>query len=782
MIILGRRFFNWVLVAACSLYAACLAASLYNLAVLFMIFSIAGSGLAATVLFVCYFAYSPENSGRIAVMLYMLGCAFWLAGDVAWLVIHLTGGYPAESGICKALYLYTNLFIFAGSMLFLFQQFKKWSLLQLLLDTVAVFFLGFITIWFTILHSADDWLRYITMDGLSSVASMLADFLLLVGVFIWFFSRRQKKNKISIFNVGALWLLAFGIVDLYYYGVYYQGAYIPNSFIDSVYVAVLLGLAMSVLCNVTAHRIDEERTPFTKGGTGIRWYILLVFPAVTLLMKGFSLNEMLMYMLVIVLYLTASRQVNFSMRSVDLLRREKELNNMLEQKLSEQLTELTVLANQDTVTSLYNRRYFLSTLEQTLQELEQCEAAALILIDLDRFKNINDNFGHDVGDNVLIEISKRLVQWDRFGSVVARLGGDEFAILTWSSTRKREDLEVACRQIVEVCSKPICLDGRTLYVTISIGVAVYPLDAQDAISLLKNADISMYRAKDMGYNQVVFYDSLFNDTLAKKHKIELLLRQANMDTDFKLYYQPQFSIPERKLLGAEALIRWEAPGEGFIPPTEFIPVAEEIDYIHKIGIWMKGNAIRQITEWNRQHSLDLRVGINLSPKELVREDFAASFKNVIAKHHANPAWIDAEITENVMLDSEKVMHVFELFNNLGVTVSIDDFGSGYSSWGYLTRFPFDRIKIDRALVENLSYGNANSIQVVKAIISMAKAVGKKTIAEGVEKYEQLDILTSLHCDQVQGYLLGRPVPADVFENQFIRKDTQTAMFPQDTRR
>lgn len=781
MIVQGRQFYKWVVAAACSLYAAYFVVSLYSIAVPTMILSMAGSGMATAILLYCFLGYSPSNHGRIVVALYMLGCAFWLAGDTAWFTTAMAGGEPQISWLCKLLYLYTNLFIFAGSLVFLLQQFKKWSLLQLLLDIVVMFILGFLLIWFVFLQKSSDWIQYLNMDGPVSIVCMVMDYLLILGAFIFFFSRRQRSRKPSVFSVGAVGLLSFALVDLYYYVLYYRGTYIQDSITDTMYTAALLGFALSVLWNVTTRRTEEEREALATGGSGIRWYVLLLFPAATFLAAGFSLDALLLFVLVIVLYIAASRQVHFSMRSADLLRREKELNNLLEQKVNEQFRELTILANQDTVTSLYNRRYFLNTLEQTLTELEQCETAALVLIDLDRFKNINDNFGHDVGDNVLIELSRRLVKWNKHGSVIARLGGDEFAILAWSSTNKREDLEKACREVVDVCSKPIRLSGRTLYVTISIGVAIYPLDAQDAISLLKNADISMYRAKDTGYNQIVFYDSLFDDTLAKKHKIELLLRQANMDRDFALYFQPQFSIPDRRLLGAEALLRWEAPGEGFIPPGEFIPVAEEIDYIHKISKWVKDQAICQIAGWNRQYGLNIQVGINLSPKELIREDFSSAFKSVIAKYHADPTWIDAEITENVMLDSERVMHVFELFNNLGITISIDDFGSGYSSWGYLTRFPFDRIKIDRALVENLSYGNANSIQVVKAIISMAKAVGKKTIAEGVEKYEQLDILTSLHCDQVQGYLLGRPVPANVFEERFIRKDAPQSMLTQDTR-
>ncbi len=278
----------------------------------------------------------------------------------------------------------------------------------------------------------------------------------------------------------------------------------------------------------------------------------------------------------------------------------------------------------------------------------------------------------------------------------------------------------------------------------------------------------MYRAKSQGYNKYQFYDPFFNRQLDKNNEIERLLRKAQIDKDFDLFYQPQFSLPDKKLIGAEALIRWKSTEHGYILPSEFIPIAEEIDYISEIGKWVMTEAIRQGGKWNREHGLQLEIGFNISVKQLGEESFAATLESLASAEGFNADWIDAEITESFMIsDKHKVRTVFEMFNRLGISVSIDDFGSGYSSYGYLNELPFDRIKIDKSIIDKISPDNYSANQVLKAIINMAKAVGVKTIAEGVETKKQLDILMELGCDQVQGFLFGRPVPPDIFERRFI---------------
>jgi EAL domain-containing protein (putative c-di-GMP-specific phosphodiesterase class I) len=280
----------------------------------------------------------------------------------------------------------------------------------------------------------------------------------------------------------------------------------------------------------------------------------------------------------------------------------------------------------------------------------------------------------------------------------------------------------------------------------------------------------MYHAKLQGYNKYQFYNPSIDKDFKKLAKVESLLRQVDVEKDFKLFYQPQFSLPDLKLIGAEALIRWESPELGFIPPNVFIPIAEEIDYILKIGTWVMEETINQIKKWNSHYPLQMKIGFNLSSKQFKDKGFVSLLETLITSANLDPDCVDVEITESMMIDDEAyVNNIFASLKKLGVSISIDDFGSGYSALNYLNKYPFDRIKLDKSLIDDLSKEKTNSINIVQAAINMAHASGIQTIAEGVETKEQLDILIDLGCDQVQGFLLGRPVPPNIFEEKFLIK-------------
>jgi EAL domain-containing protein (putative c-di-GMP-specific phosphodiesterase class I) len=306
--------------------------------------------------------------------------------------------------------------------------------------------------------------------------------------------------------------------------------------------------------------------------------------------------------------------------------------------------------------------------------------------------------------------------------------------------------------------------------TISLGVALGTDGESDGKALMRNADIAMYRAKSQGYNKYLFYDPLMSDDFKKSVEIEFLLKQTNAETDFELFYQPQYALPGVELVGAEALIRWKNPEHGYIPPNVFIPIAEQIDYIQRIGKWVMRQAMRQAVKWNSQYKTPIKVAFNVSPKQLNSTGFIGLIKDSIAESGVNPGWIDAEITESVMMRTEDCIgDIFSALKKLGITVSIDDFGSGYSALGNLNKYQFERIKIDKSLIDNISANSISGSNVVRAAIDMAHAWGIQAIAEGVEKQEQLDVLIQLGCDQAQGYLLGRPVPADIFELRYIKQ-------------
>jgi EAL domain-containing protein (putative c-di-GMP-specific phosphodiesterase class I) len=342
----------------------------------------------------------------------------------------------------------------------------------------------------------------------------------------------------------------------------------------------------------------------------------------------------------------------------------------------------------------------------------------------------------------------------------------------------QKEIDNFCSQIVDFCSKPVSIDGNVLDITVSIGVALLSPEVNETNALMKSADIAMYQAKARGYNRYQFFDQLLSQDVINSNKVEMLLKQADIEKDFELYYQPQFSLPGKKLLGAEALLRWKHAQYGYIPPNVFIPVAEKIDFIAKIGKWVLMQAIRQAMAWNHHQSIPIKVGINISPRQLNEDAFIDVLKTLIMNSDVDTAWLDAEITESTMIEeTNKVYAVFDALKSLGISISIDDFGSGYSALSYLNKYPFDRIKIDKSLIDNISSYNISGVHIVKSIITMAKSIGIKTIADGVETEDQLDVLMELGCDQVQGYLLGRPVPAQEFENKFMNL-TEASTAPQ----
>jgi EAL domain-containing protein (putative c-di-GMP-specific phosphodiesterase class I) len=330
-----------------------------------------------------------------------------------------------------------------------------------------------------------------------------------------------------------------------------------------------------------------------------------------------------------------------------------------------------------------------------------------------------------------------------------------------------KEMEQIANKIINKCSETIEVDQYLFHVTISIGISIYPFDAMDSNSLMRNADIAMYQAKSLGKRRCVSFDTKFTDRLTRKSKIEFQLKNLILDNEFELYYQPQFSIPDKKLIGAEALLRWNSKQLGWISPTEFIPIAEEINLINPIGEWVMEKAIKQIGLWNNTFNSNLKVGINVSPKQLDCISFIPNLKGFLENNGVPSKYIDIEITESFAIEGEdKIKQIDSLFRGVGVSISIDDFGTGYSSLSYLKFFPFDRIKIAKPLIDSIATDDYD-LQIVKAVVMLAKSIGMKTIAEGVELQEQFDILNELGCDEIQGFLLGKPMPSNQFEELYL---------------
>ena len=424
--------------------------------------------------------------------------------------------------------------------------------------------------------------------------------------------------------------------------------------------------------------------------------------------------------------------------------------------------EMRHQATHDALTGLPNRNMLHEHLQRALLVARQKGAlTAVAFVDLDQFKFINDSLGHQVGDELLKTVAQRLQACLREADMVARQGGDEFVLVLQNQTEGEAGIAEVMQRILAAVARPWQAGEREFQVTASIGVSRYPADGKDVESLLKHADSAMYRAKEQGRNNFQFFAPWMDSQVSNRLEMLINLRRALDQDEFKLYYQPKLSLQDGRLVGAEALIRWESPQQGMVPPDRFIPFAEEAGLIVPIGEWVLRTACRQNKAWQQAGLPPIPVAVNLSPRQLNQSlpDFVAG---VLAQSGLAASWLELEITENVVMkDAEKSVATLHALKRLGLQISVDDFGTGYSSLSYLRRFPVDALKIDKSFVRDI-VRDADSAAIVKAIISLGHILNLRVIAEGVEDEEQHAFLKENACDEVQGYYFGKPMEVAVF--------------------
>ena len=408
----------------------------------------------------------------------------------------------------------------------------------------------------------------------------------------------------------------------------------------------------------------------------------------------------------------------------------------------------------DDLTGLPNRKLFVEQLNRILPRLREGQQSMVVYADLDNFKVVNDTLGHPSGDALLRGVATNLnVQLPE--ALIARLGGDEFAILFEEVPEGESLASIADR--IQICfAQTIELEGQQVECSASIGIAVAPEDGLDGTTLMKNADLALYRAKSQGKANYHFFEPSLDEQAQERRQTELDLRKTLKNGGFELHYQPLYSLTKESLTGFEALIRWNHPERGRVSPLDFIPLAEETGLILPIGEWVIREACRQAAEWPD----DVSVAVNISPKQFAYPGLASTILQALASSGLDPSRLELEITESIFIaDVEKTLSTLHSLRNLGVRIALDDFGTGYSSLSYLRSFPFDKVKIDRSFVEDLGRGG-NAHAVVRAITTLADALGMDTLAEGVEVNEQLDVLRREGCKNIQGYLFSKPVPVE----------------------
>jgi len=434
------------------------------------------------------------------------------------------------------------------------------------------------------------------------------------------------------------------------------------------------------------------------------------------------------------------------------------IEDITEKKSSQE--RIYYLANYDELTGLPNRNLFNENLALSIEKSDRYNTEiALLFIDLDNFKMVNDSLGHELGDLYLNKISKILSDTIRRSDFLARIGGDEFVIII-NKFENPYEIEKIASKILEIVTKPVYLLEHEIISTCSIGISLFPDDGNNCSILFKNADTAMYSAKNKGGNFYNFFDSSMNDKIYNRLTMEQMIREALKEDEFSLNYQPQYTADGNKILGLEALIRWNHPEKGFISPFHFITIAEESNLILKIGEWVLNQVCKQISLWKKDQIPTLPVAINFSARQLHDKNIISSLKALMQKYNIEANEIECEITESTLMENlESSIEVVNKLHEMNIKIAIDDFGTGYSSLNYLKRFPLSKLKIDKSFIDDVEH-NQDDEAIARAIISLGHSLNLKIVAEGVENSNQRDFLVKHNCDVIQGYLYSKPLPSE----------------------
>ncbi|MCG6937719.1 MAG: EAL domain-containing protein [Gammaproteobacteria bacterium] len=442
--------------------------------------------------------------------------------------------------------------------------------------------------------------------------------------------------------------------------------------------------------------------------------------------------------------------------------------DVTERKIAEET--INFQAYHDLLTKLPNRALLRDRLQLAINQAKrEEESLAVMFLDLDRFKNINDTLGHMIGDELLQQVSNRLQDCIRAGDTLARFGGDEFTLMLPKLHNSRSDASKLAEKITDALKKPFYIDSHELYVSTSIGIALYPQDGTNIDSLIKHADVAMYHVKGQGKNGYQFYSNEMNVPYIKKLSMDTGIHRALENNEFSLVYQPQINLRSGEIVGVEALVRWDHPEHGSISPAEFVPFAEESGLVVDIGHWVITTACADLSRWRLAGLPEIKLAVNISARQLMEDKFVKFLINILKNYNIPGHCLELEITENtIMEDMDSIVRKLKELSNHNISIAIDDFGTGYSSLSYLHKLPIQTLKIDRTfLKENRINKGDNTI--INTIVVMAKGLKLNVIAEGVETQAQLDYLCGIDCREAQGFLFGKPLPADVISQLLVQE-------------
>ncbi len=707
-------------------------------------------------------------------LLFAMGTCFLFISQLFSMYHQFQFGRIPVNSVEDIIRLIGYLFFFSG-LLYQMKVLKNTlPMLRFLLNIMIVITAVFSVSWYFIVNPILVGNGDVTQIGffISSIYHVLNISLLFATVCLIFITQRNQ-NKVDLYLIAVGFLIQVVGDFIHINHVKHVGNWIVLLWPMSI-LLMGLGSIYSAEFQWNQNKEDEEldykkyHLSFVSAGILFVFTFFNQLNETNILQKGLHITVLLLLLQQVIttvenkqvfkkLKLLASSDGNF-----------RKTNNGKEKQDSEMarlLKKIEKLAHFDPLTELPNRTFFQKCMEQELKAAEKNKTnLSLMYIDMDRFKYVNDSLGHDSGDFLLKKVASRLKDTVDETSIVARIGGDEFAIILLESDKNI--LEDFANKILQLFEKSFNINGHELYTTPSIGISIFPRGGRNTKDLLKSADAAMYLAKEEGKNKYKFFDPSLNEMMLKKMDLESRLRRGLEDHHLILHYQPQVDLRTEKIIGLEALIRWNDPELGMISPVDFIPLAEETGLIEPLGMWVIRTACLQLKKWQEIGLTDVSISVNVSIRQFQNPNFVKEVENILNETKLNPQFLKIEITESILQNINKTLRILNDLREIGIQIAIDDFGTGYSSLSYLKNLPVNCLKIDKAFIDELSENPDGPI--VKTIIDMGRNMNFTVIAEGVESQEHVDFLRKNNCFVGQGFLFSKPLPASALEH-FMQK-------------
>lgn len=704
---------------------------------------------------------------RWAGLSLFLAICSWFFCDLWWgiqtLVLHVD---PEDNFITIYGYSLTNIFLLVTILITGYQDLKRMNKIQAMLDTIIVFVCMGVLIWLFVFEQQSEKVEVLLSDQVTFL-SIIIDVFIFAWSNVWAFSTRLIKPPLyqQVLVTGGV---IFAITDLAYYYVYYYTSYEPNSWIDGAYVLAFSCIALAT-CMKRKTKVGSSVKPLeSKVHSKLRMDLLvLVAPLAVFIWKRDQMQYVLLLLVALMIYYILINYTQKSAFQKTLLELEKRNVSELERKVFERTEEIVRIQNTDYLSGLYSRRYFDEKLSRVIQNIRKDENISLLYIDQNKSKSIRYLFGKDTAEHLLKKVAEAVRKIASGDNVTLAAYGDDVFVIMIQGNDSQVVAKKMAERIIKRCDELFMVDNHAIRVTINIGIACYPIDTSNVNDLIKNADIAMMQARAKGFNQIQLYDDKIGNLTYSRHRIEMKLKKVSYDQEFFLYYQPQVYSDSGELCGFEALIRWQDDSGKFIPPLDFIPVAEEIGLIVPMGYWIIETAAAQQAKWREKTGKNHRIAVNVSSRQLVEVNFVQRLQNLLEKYQVPPESFEIEITESQQIEnSMNISETLDAIKALGISLAIDDFGTGYSSLYYIKNLPADRIKIAKELIDNIE-NDIYSYYIIQMVISIAREKGIAVIAEGVETKEQWNYLKELGCDEIQGYYFAKPMAAREIEETWI---------------